>query len=85
MYGLEGDMTSRIQGCHAMTLEPRRAAYEIDSASGHLTIDLQSIPKITERYVVEEEIKKMKVLYASQIFTYAMTVDISVLIRTGNV
>ena len=52
-------------------------AYEIDNTSG----DNRCLPKITEGHVRTNKMKKMKVCYATQVFSRSMAAAISIMAR----
>lgn len=54
-------------------------AYEIDRSCG----DISCIPKITELHVNPKKIKKMKVSYATQVFSHTMAATVNIMARNG--
>ena len=60
------------QNVHTAKWKDIITAYEIDST----TMEIRSLPKITEYHVRPNKIKKMKVSYATQIFSHSMAAAI---------
>ncbi|KAK9736436.1 Transposase protein [Popillia japonica] len=54
-------------------------AYLIDAASG----DIRALPRITERHVNPQKLKKMKVSYCTQVFSQSMAAAITIMARNN--
>lgn len=55
------------------------SAYHIDYASG----DVRCIPRISEFHVIPGKIRKMKVSFATQVFSHSMAAAIAIMARNG--
>lgn len=55
------------------------SAYQIDVTSGRFRL----MPKLTDFHVVRKKIKKMKVSYATQVFSHSVVAAIDIMARTS--